>query len=218
MALEAWYPYVATVALFLAAGYFTHRLRDSTDQFRTFSPIALYMVLVGLYFAFSGWSTFATTSCPAVDCTDLSSALAVMLGAAFVARYPLRDVWPSADNWVFLGLAWGAIVVGILVAMIAPDLLLPLAYGFGAVVVGVATVGYVGLKVARGGLLELGSTNVAALALVLTASVPLAGAAVDAPALSALLSPVPLAAVHVFFDRVALDDDGASDVDAEAAT
>lgn len=224
MALSAYFPYVAAVASLVAAGYFVHRLRATPDQFRTLSPVALYLGLIGLYFAVDGFAVFATTSCPGVDCTDLASGVAVMLAASFLARYPLRDAWPAADTWIFLGLVWGSVTVEVLLALIAPDLVLPVAYAVAAVVVGLVAVGYVGYQLVAGdaedgiGGLDPGSPNVAALALVVAASAPLAGVALEIPLLSAVLAPIPVAAVYLFFERVELDPDPAEGVDARAAT
>lgn len=216
MALTDWLPYVSAALLFAAAGFFYYRLRGRSDESRTMAPIAAYMGAIGLFFVFNGYAVFATTSCPAVDCTELSSGVVVVLASAFIVSYPLRDVWPSAAVWVSLGLAWIAVTVEGLLALVAPELVLDLAYAFAGVVLVLVVVGYLGYVVLLADDLTLLSPNVAAVVLILVATVPLAGVALDQSLLSLALAPAPLLGSYLFFDRVELGDIAGS-VDPDAA-
>lgn len=217
MALEAWLPYVAAVLLFAAAGYFAHRLRDRPEAYRSMLPLAIYIAGVGLFFALDGFSVFATTSCPGIDCTDLSSAIAVVLGASFVARYRLREVWPAAEVWVTLGLVWVMVVVETLAAVRAPALVLPLAFTYAIFVVGTFVVGTLAYQLLlRRDEFDPWSPNVAALGLVLVATLPLIGIALEMLTVSVLLSPLPLAGAYVFFERVQFAGDVTPGLDADA--
>lgn len=209
MALVDWLPYVTAVWFFAAGGYLAYHRRER-DGFESMDLVVVYLLGIGLFFVLRGWEAFATTSCPAVDCTDLTSSLAVMIAAAVVARFPLRRAWPYADVWIFFLLVTFAVLSQVTAALLAPAVMLPLAYGFAVVVVVGFCGGYLGSQLLRGDAsgerLRVDSPVVVVTGLIVVVSLPLLGVPLEAPLLSTVLSPVAFAAVYGLVDRVDPDE------------
>lgn len=217
--LEAYVPFFAAFWFFLSAGYFLYRLRTLPGNASGMYPIAVYLVGIGLFFVFRGYSTFATTSCPTIDCTQTSGGLAVMLASSFIARFPLQEEWPGYERLAFWALVAVSVVATAVTAVYAPTVQVPLAHAFAFVVAGLFSVGYIGYAAieddsttGKGIGLSMSSCclvahGLAVLPLVATVSVPLIGVPLGLPVLFAILAPVSLLGVLVFFARIDPDSD-----------
>lgn len=207
-------PLFAAVWFFAAAGYLRYKQRRLPDLLGRMTPVAVYLLAIGLFFVFRAWSVVATTSCPAVDCTDLSGGVAVMLAASFIALYPLRELVPDAGRWVFFGLVWLSVLSQAVTAVVAPAIQVPLAHVYAFLVAGVFSVGYLvydgvvndsatetGIGMSMGSCCVV-AHGLAALPLVATVTLPLVGVPLGLPVLFAVLAPVSLIAVLVFVARI----------------
>ena len=225
--VAAYVPFFAAFWFFLAAGYFLYRVRSLPGSARGMYPIGAYLVGIGVFFV-RGWNTFATTSCPAVDCTQATGGLAVMLAASFIARFPLQDGWPEHERAVFAGLVAFSVVSTAVAAVYAPAVQVPMAHVFAFVVAGLFSVGYIlyaaveddsttgkGIGVSMSSCCVV-AHGLAVLPLAVTVSVPLVGVPLGLPVLFAVLAPVSLVAVLVFFARI--DPEAEAEIESEVAT
>ena len=223
-------PLFAAAWFFAAAAYLRYKQRQLPDLIGEMTPVAVYLTAIGLFFLFRGWSAIATTSCPVVDCTDLSGGLAVVLAASFIALYPLRELLPEAYRWVFFVLMWVSVLSQVVTAVVAPSIQVSLAHVYAFLVAGVFAVGYLvydGLTTdsatATGIGMSMGSCCVvahglAALPLVATVTLPLVGIPLGLPVLFAVLAPVSLIAVLTFVARVEAQATVDPGVEAEASS
>lgn len=223
-------PLFASVWFFAAAGFLRYKQRQRPDLFGRMTPVAVYLLGIGLFFLFRGWSAVATTSCPVVDCTDLSGGVAIVAAASFIALYPLRELVSGAHRWVFFGLLWTAVLAQVVTAVVAPAIQVPLAQAYAFLVAGVFTIGYllydaatsessttagVGLSMSSCCVIAHG---LAALPLVATVTLPLVGVPLQLPVLFAVLAPVSLLAVLVFVTRLESGTSVEPGVDSEASS
>jgi|GEM_PF-3076049 len=207
-------PLFAATWFFVSAAYLRYKQRQLPDLIGEMTPVAVYLTAIGLFFLFRGWSAIATTSCPVVDCTDLSGGVAVVIAASFIALYPLRELLPGAYRWVFFVLMWVSVISQAVAAVVAPSIQVPLAHVYASLVAGVFAVGYLvydgittdsatetGIGMSMGSCCVV-AHGLAALPLVATVTLPLVGIPLGLPVLFAVLAPVSLIAVLVFVARV----------------
>jgi len=207
-------PLFAAFWFFAAAGFLRYKQRRRPDLLGGMTPVAVYLVGIGLFFVFRGWSALATTSCPVVDCTDLSGGIAIVVAASYIALYPLRELLPEANRWVFFGMTWTILLGQGVSAVVAPTIQVPLAQAYAFLVAGVFTIGYllydgatsesptiagVGFSMSACCVVAHG---LAALPLVATVTLPLVGIPLEMPVLFAVLAPVSLVGVLAFVTRL----------------
>lgn len=212
--LSAYAPFFAAFWFFVSAGYLLYHLQRAPGNTRQMYPISAYLVGIGMFFVFTGWSTFATSSCALVDCTQFAGGLSVMLAASFIARFPIRDRWPDHEKAIVAVLAVISVVSTAVTAVYAPALQVPMAHVYAFVVAGLFSVGYIIYAAyvddSPGGMgvgLSMSSCCViahglAAVPLVFAVSLPLVGVSLQLPMVFAILSPISLLAVIVFFARL----------------
>jgi hypothetical protein len=191
--------WIAAVFYFIAAAYLFQRIRK--QRVVDLYPITTYLSGISAFFFFMGLSIIVDASV-----IPLLAALAVMLGASTIAKFPLRMQWPHKEKQIYYLLLAVSVAVGGYTFYFRPEIMIRAAHLFAFLVAGLFTMGYIiyyGLKsknkivktksISTGTSLGLCCVIAHGLAfsqLLPLIALPLFGFTLKAPMIFAMLSPI----------------------------
>lgn len=202
---------------FLSAVVLWYEFRTMPQILDRLKPIGFYLVGIGIFFVVQAINAWTRYSCSMWDCTNLSGGIAIVLAATFIARFPMRNLWPRIEPFLFQGLAFVAVTSQFALALRAPAVQVRVAQAYGFLLAGVFSVGYLVYESLREGSstgVSIGLSlapccvvghGLAMTGVALTVSLPLLGVPVAAPMLSAVLAPISL--ITVLYLGVTIDPD-----------
>lgn len=212
-------PLFVAAWFFLSAGVLWYEFRTMPQILDRLKPIGFYLVGIGTFFVAQAISIYARTSCTIWDCTNLMGGIAIVLAATFIARFPMRQLWPRIEPYLFQGLAFVAVTTQFALALRAPAIQVRVAQAYGFLFAGVFAVGYLVYESFREGSstgISIGLSlapccvvghGLAMTGAALSVSLPLLGVPVAAPMLSAVLAPISLITVLYLGVRIDPDDE-----------
>jgi hypothetical protein len=131
--------WIAAFFFILATLYLRRRIR--TEKLQSLNPIAVYLGSISVFFVIMGLMQFVD-----VAIFSLIGAFAVMYGASYIARFPLRMIIPNRNNerFVFGTLVFVSVILTLFNFIFRDTaMMFKVAHTFAFFIAGIFTIGYI---------------------------------------------------------------------------